>query len=439
MLVTSIPEAFGPRVRALRAAKGLSLSEFARRLYYSKGHVSRIETGAQAPSVEFARKCDHELGAGGELLALVPGRNRRTAGTECTDRGDHDDEHDGIWVMTMAPDGGSSFAALGRREVLLGGAALLARLGGEVAPRPSADHTGEHLEHHRRLFDAARGLGQVAPPTTVLPMLVSQAQALRTLACEARGRDALAVAALSARTAEFAGWMAQESGDDAAAAWWTGRAVRVAAEAGDAHTATYAFVRQALVTMYQGDAAATIGFAERAQAVPGTPARILGLAAQREAQGHALAGDHDSCMRALDRAACHLAAAAEEEESGQPVIGTSHVSDPVAVVTGWCLCDLGKPQEAAAVLDREVARIPASAVRARLRFGVRQALAHAAAGELDVACSLAEAMVAQAATIGSVTILADLRRLAATLRRWHTHPAVRALDPVFTAAFYRNT
>jgi hypothetical protein len=336
----------------------------------------------------------------------------------------------------MAPDGGSSFTAVGRREMLLGGAALLARLGGGVAARPSAEHAGEHLEHHRRLFDAARRLGQVAPPTTVLPMLVGQAQALRTLAGEARGRDAVAVAALSARTAEFAGWMAQESGDDDAAEWWTGRAVRVAAEVGDPHTASYALVRRALITLYQGDAAATVAYAERAQMMPGTPARILGLAAQREAQGHALAGDYDSCMRALDRAAFNLAAAAGEAP-GEPVIGTTHITDPVAVVTGWCLFDLGKPREAAAVLDREVARIPVSAVRSRLRFGVRQALAHATAGELEVACGLAETMIAQAAAIGSATILADLRKLAATLRRWHTHPAVRALGPAFNAAFYR--
>ncbi|NUT95943.1 MAG: helix-turn-helix domain-containing protein [Saccharothrix sp.] len=437
MAVVSSSEAFGPRVRSLRAAKGLTLTEFAGRLFYSKGHVSRVETGVQPPSREFARRCDAELGTGGELIALVAGVNRRSTGVD-RGRGDQDDDqHDGIWVMTMAPDGGSSFTAVGRREMLLGGAALLARLGGGVAARPSAEHTGEYLEHHRRLFDSARRLGQVTPPTTVLPMVVGQAQALRTLAGQARGKDAAAVAALSARAAEFAGWMAQESGDDEAAEWWTGRAVAVAAEAGDPHTASYALVRRALITMYRGDAAATVGYAERAQMVPGTPARILGLAAQREAQGHALAGDYDACMRALDRAAFHLAAAAEEMP-GEPVIGTTHIADPVAVVTGWCLLDLGRPEKAAAVLDREVARIPVSAVRARLRFGVRQALAHAMAGELEVACELAETMTGQAAAIGSATILADLRRLAATLRRWHTHPAVRALDPSFNAAFYRS-
>lgn len=63
---------FGPRLRELRrTAKGLSLSEFARRVFYSKGFASRVETGASMASAEFARRCDAELGAGGALVALA--------------------------------------------------------------------------------------------------------------------------------------------------------------------------------------------------------------------------------------------------------------------------------------------------------------------------------------------------------------------------------
>jgi transcriptional regulator with XRE-family HTH domain len=432
--VTSIPGAFGPRLRALRTAKGLSLSELARRLYYSKGHVSRIETGAQMPSTEFARRCDAVLGAGGELAAMVPAASPITAPQRDHDR----DDDDGTWIMTMAPDGSNSFLPLGRRDLLVGGTAILAGLAGGTGSMWPATRAAEgQLQQIRRLFDAARGLGQVAPPRMVLPMLVGQAQALRVLAADRHGRDAVEVATLSARVAEFAGWMAQEAGDNQAAAWWTGKAVRAATQVGDHHTATYALVRRALITLYQGNAEATVGFARQAQAASGTPPRILGLAAQREAQGHALAGNHDECMRALDRAADCLHAARADQPAG-PVIGTSHVPDPVAVVTGWCLYDLGRPKDAAAVLDREIERIPATAVRARVRFGARQALAHAAAGELDRACELAQPMIGQAAEVGSATILADIRRLAATLRRWNSHEAVRALDPAFATALYRG-
>jgi transcriptional regulator with XRE-family HTH domain len=434
--VAITPEAFGPRLRALRNTKGLSLSEFARRIYYSKGYLSRVETGASTPSAEFARRCDVELEADGALVALVPSAAPDAAPD--TAREPADDYDDGTWIVTMAPDGSTSFVPLGRREMLLGGAVVVAGLAGaNRLAWPPAQAAGENLMYHRQLLEAARGLGQVAAPQTVLPMVVGQAQALRALSRGVQGGDAFDVATLFARTAEFAGWMAQESGDDNAATWWTGKAVQIAAAAGDRHTAAYALVRRALITMYQGDAPATIGLARQAQSATGTPMRILGLAAQREAQGHALAGDYDECMRALERANQHLQAARGDEMAG-PVIGTSHISDPVSVVTGWCLYDLSRPREAAEILDREISHIPISAVRARLRFGIRQALAHAAAGDLDRACELAQSMIGQTSLVGSATILADVRRLAATLRRWSSHPAVRALEPAFTAALYRG-
>lgn len=412
---------FGPRLRAIRTARGLSLSEFSRRVYYSKGYVSRVETGAQAASAEFARRCDNALDAHGELVTLV-----RPA-TPDPPTEPVDGHEDGMWMMTMAADGNSSFVPLGRRQVLTGGAVLLAQLRGAAWALPS----DPGLPHHRQMLDSARSLGQVAPPGVVLPMLVGQAHALRSMA----SRGHAEVANLYARTAEFAGWMCQEAGDEDNAAWWTNQAVQVATAAGDDHTAAYALVRRALLTMYNGDHVATIGFAKQAQKSTRTPPRILGLAAQREAQGHAIAGDYDECMRALDLASHHLARSSVE---GGPVIGTTHVPDSVTAVTGWCLYDLGRPKDAAVLLDQAVARIPATAIRARLRFGVRQALAHAASGEVDHACSLARPMIDQAMTVGSATILADLRRLATSLRRWHTHDSVKALQPAFGLALYRG-
>jgi hypothetical protein len=337
-------------------------------------------------------------------------------------------------MMTMDPNGSASFTPVGRRDLLLGGTAILAGL---RIPSPAADRSppsGDQLAHHRTLLEAARALGQVAPPATVLPMLVGQAQALRLLAKNARGRTATEAASLTARTAEFAGWMAQETGDVAAAVWWTTRAAQVAAEAGDEHTGSYALVRRALIALYQDDAATTIELARQAQSGKRTPARILGLAAQREAQGHAIAGDYSACMRALERAA-NLLQDRNDPPSG-PTIGTSYVSDPVAIVTGWCLYDLGKPAEAAAVLDREIARVPVTAVRARARFGARQALAHAAAGDLERACELAKPVLDQVVTVGSATIHADVRKLATMLRRWNTHPAVQTLEPALSIALY---
>lgn len=431
--MTSPDRPFGPRLRALRVTKGLALSELARRLYYSKGYVSRVETGAQAPSVRFARRCDVVLEANGELAGLAPAADGPST-TDAT-RDDHDENE--VWVMTMSPDGGTGFTSVGRRGVLLGGMALMASLSPVIAaPHRPASNVATQVIHHRQMLDAARRLGQVAPPANLLPLLIAQTQALRVLAANARGRDATDVHTLVVRTAEFTGWMAQEAGDTELAHRWIRWSAETAGEAGDDPTATYALVRQAQITMYQGDSRSTVELAQAAQ-TRSAPPRIAGLAAQREAQGHALAGDYSACMRALDRAARLLETARLEAGDG-PTIGTSHVSDPAAAVTGWCLYDLGRPKEAVAVLEHEVARIPRTALRARLRFGMRLALAHAGAGQVEQACLLAQEMVGQTADIGSATVLSDVRRLSAELRRWPNEPAVRQLGLVFASALYRR-
>jgi transcriptional regulator with XRE-family HTH domain len=94
--VVRASDLFGPRLRALRVARALSLSEFARRLYYSKGYVSRIETGKARPSLEFARRCDAELDTDGALATLVVATS--------TER-EPEPEDDGGRLMALAPDG----------------------------------------------------------------------------------------------------------------------------------------------------------------------------------------------------------------------------------------------------------------------------------------------------------------------------------------------
>ncbi|MCY0949212.1 helix-turn-helix domain-containing protein [Streptomyces sp. H27-S2] len=63
--------AFPARLRSLRGERGLSLADLARRTHYSKGYLSKIETGAKPATPDVARRCDEVLRAGGELLRLV--------------------------------------------------------------------------------------------------------------------------------------------------------------------------------------------------------------------------------------------------------------------------------------------------------------------------------------------------------------------------------
>ncbi|WP_432762277.1 helix-turn-helix domain-containing protein [Streptomyces sp. NBC_00069] len=63
---------FPARLRQLRVQRGLSLADLARRTHYSKGYLSKIETGAKRVTRDVALRCDQVLEAGGALLRLVP-------------------------------------------------------------------------------------------------------------------------------------------------------------------------------------------------------------------------------------------------------------------------------------------------------------------------------------------------------------------------------
>jgi hypothetical protein len=134
---------------------------------------------------------------------------------------------------------------------------------------------------------------------------------------------------LAARGAEFAGWMAQESGDVTAALWWTRKAVRMAGEAGMHDLATYALVREALVTLYQRDGAATVELARRAQVDLRVPFRIRGSRRNVRRRGMPCSAPTPSAC-----AADLLSRPAVPPRAGEPTIGTSNVSDPVVVATG---------------------------------------------------------------------------------------------------------
>lgn len=321
---------------------------------------------------------------------------------------------------------GQSLWQIGRRAVLAAGTGALIDVGLKLASQPSAP-AGPLLPSYRAQFDQLRMLGQSTAPKTLLPLLEAQTRTVAGLAADAPSASRAGALLLASRFAEFTGWMAQEAGNSAAALGWTAEAAELARAGGDPHLGSYALVRRALVTLYAGDAAATVTLARRAQSSE-LPPRIRGLAAQREAQGHALVGDERACLSSLDRAR-ELLGRDEALSGAQPVIGTTHVSDPAAMTTGWCLYDLGRPQAAADVLDRECRRLPSHALRTRARYGFRRALAHAASGQVEHACAIAEELLGVMPAVPSATVNSDVRRLARELSRFRSSRAVRDLQP----------
>ncbi|MEV0316797.1 helix-turn-helix domain-containing protein [Nonomuraea fuscirosea] len=416
---------FGRELRRRRLAAGLTLTALSNRVHYSKAQLSKVERDLKSPSRDLGRLCDSVLGAGGELMALIPVRPKDAKAPRTSDEED-------VWLMALSGNGQSWFQPLSRRQLMSMGVA--ASVGMNIGHPETTSLVGDAtlLAASRTLFDNYRQFGQAASPGALLPALIAQTHSLRDLSVRTGVGTRDGLLRLASRYAEYAGWMMQEIGNDQGALWWTRYAVELAEAGGDHDLAAYGHVRHALITLYRDDAAQTLDLARQAQGSK-LPPRIRGLAAQREAQGHALAGDYDACMRSLDRARALLTTPASQQD-GPPVIGTTNLPDPVGMITGWCLYDLGRPREAAEVISGQLALVPPHALRTRVRYGIRRALAHAMAGEIEHACELTDRLLPAAATVSSATIATDMRALVRTLSRHPKNAAVRRVAPELSTA-----
>nr|WP_063809957.1 helix-turn-helix transcriptional regulator [Kibdelosporangium phytohabitans] len=382
-------------LREYRAAAGFSMGQLAKRIHYSKGYLSKIENGLKPPHETVARLCDSVLNAGGMLVEAARTARDRIAG-----------EH-----------------KLDRRQVLAAGTVFGITLAGGPRPIP---HEGV-VAGIRTTFEHLRRLGMQTSPVVILESLVAQANTVCALAHENPEPIRSRLLLLAARIAEYTGWMSQEVGDEQRALWWTRRSSELAQAGGDRQITSYALVREAGLALYRQDPITTIDLAQRAQVSGSGSLRVLALAARREAQGHALAGDRDSYQRAMDRAA-ELLDSSTPDDRAYPELGTS-APDPVELARGWALCDLGKPDDAAAILERELARLPAVSRRTRARFGVRRSLAYVLSGEVDQSCLTLTETLDDVAHVDSATVRMDLRELARHLGRWHNHGVVREVFP----------
>lgn len=190
----SIP--FAQELRQRRLDAGLTLTELAVRVHYSKGQLSKVERGVKAPSRDLARLCDAALGAGGALVALLPDP---PTGARVEEPDGFDEE---VWLMQLSTDGGSWFKPVPRRQVVSAGAASLMSLGAGGSEALSGTGGAQVLEVSRSLFDHYRQIGQTVGPGFLLPGLIAQTHTLRETAAHADPRTRQQLLALGSRYAE---------------------------------------------------------------------------------------------------------------------------------------------------------------------------------------------------------------------------------------------
>ncbi|MBH0778176.1 helix-turn-helix domain-containing protein [Nocardia bovistercoris] len=386
------PVEFGRELRRRRVERGMSLGALAKLVHYSKSHLSRIENGIKRPSEQLSGACDRELGACGALIASA-----QTAATEEAEPG---------------------------RPVR------------SESPRPRAV-SAEMLPGLREMFRCARAMGRTNSPSLVLPTVRGMIVTAENAAAHSTGKQRRDLLLHGARIAEFAGWMAQERGDDVDTLRWTEHAVTLASAAGDKQMGSYAFVRRAVVSLYHRDPAETVGLTERIYADHAVHPRIRWLAALGAAQGYAIGKDKKKATLALDHAAT-LYDAVRRCGEGEQLGPSALLHDRPIFIQAWCHYDLGDLDAAAELFERAMSSCPPSSDRDRARFGTRHALVHAARGEPRRACELIAPLLELITVLDSATIRADLRILSGALHRRSDDPAVRAILPALAGALSRS-
>ncbi|MBK3577823.1 helix-turn-helix domain-containing protein [Streptomyces sp. MBT65] len=426
------PLRFGHALQLHRIRAGLSLSGLSDLVHFSPSYLSRVESGDRTPSPQLARLCDTALGADGELADLLAPRVPRAAPTSAADKSPR--------AVPSSPRTEGAPGS-GQPAPAVCPVALPAVDDGEDV-RSVAHFTG-HLGELRRLAQRVSPTPVLRQAGGAISLLESLAPAARTPAARDQYLELLAF------YCEFAGWMAQESGNHTEAERWIGRTETLATEAGAHDLADHTLIRRAGLALYQGNAESVVEYAaEAGRRGHGSP-RIRALAAFREAQGLALAGRGKLCAAALDRAGELLDATAgtaaitvtaarpsEGSRSRSPalVIGSDLAVRLGGPVGGWCLYDLGRPDEAAEVIRDGLGQLPHRAARMRALFTARLALSLADAGELDAVVPVVDGLLKDSEGLCSDAVRTQLRQLAISLRRRHTRPAMRELRARVTAA-----
>ncbi|WP_328466750.1 hypothetical protein OHA21_47115 [Actinoplanes sp. NBC_00393] len=281
---------------------------------------------------------------------------------------------------------------------------------------------GEGLRHH---YTADNLLG----PRVLLPVIEAQANAIESLARNAGGQTLTDLLQVGAGYAEFAGWLAQDSGEAAAATGWYRRALELAEAAGDDRMAGFVLMRRAVqaIGARQGRHAAQMAHAAQRSGDPST-LRVRAIAAQMEAVGYAVDGIASEADRALDLAESVLA----DSQTAEPEIGDPSISRYcdlglyLDITRAKCHLELQRGDAAVEAFAKVLDALPPEYHRDRGQYLGRLAQAYVLSGAPAEACSTAEEALAIAVGTGSSRTIKDLQSLVRQLEPWsQTAPVVK--------------
>ncbi|MFC5824231.1 hypothetical protein [Nonomuraea insulae] len=209
---------------------------------------------------------------------------------------------------------------------------------------------------------------------------------------------------LAAENAEQISRMHHENGDPDGALAWSDEAIREAHEAADALLEAYTLAQRSGLSDAEDDPGHLVDLAVAAREHGHLPPRMDALSRHHEAQGHALAGDLDMCLRRLEESAQSLA----EPEDDTPYHFDCSPEAHNTLCAG-CLVELGRAGGAIELLEQAPAKIlPTYAAAYAL---ARKAHAYADAHEREQSVETARQAFALARRTGALRAMRELVRV----------------------------
>ncbi|MFD8755645.1 hypothetical protein ACFV0O_32410 [Kitasatospora sp. NPDC059577] len=228
---------------------------------------------------------------------------------------------------------------------------------------------------------------------------------------------------IGARTAEFLGWLNQDLGDFDQALYWSDRAMEWAQEAGDDVMAAYVLFRKSNQATAQRSAQKAVSLARAAQRAVGATHRIRALAAQQEAQGHAMMGNQCFAQAKFDEA--HEVAAAPDDSHADDALDLAYCTPTyIEMQRANCLIELGDPHTAVGMFEAELRVLPPIYRNDQGVYLSRLARAYAVSGEPEQAASAADRALSIAIDTESARAMSELSAAGQALQRWSTVPEV---------------
>ncbi|MFF3115284.1 tetratricopeptide repeat protein [Kitasatospora sp. NPDC057904] len=236
-----------------------------------------------------------------------------------------------------------------------------------------------------------------------------------------RARDQLLT--IGARTAEFLGWLNQDLGNFDRALYWSDRAMEWAQESGDDVMAAYVLFRKSNQATAQRNAQKAVSLARAAQRSAGATQRIRALAAQQEAQGHALMGNPRFAQTKFDEA--HELAAAPDNSHDDDALDLAYCTPTyVEMQRANCLIELGDPHTAVDMFEAELRVLPPLYRNDQGVYLSRLARAYAVSNEPKQAAAAADRALSIAIDTESARAMSELSAAGKALRRWSAVPEV---------------